>query len=306
MQMAESIKDIFNKNSYYPQIRFEVGHNQKYRIEMNNKFLNEQGDVTKNQKLVTTFTRQITDIPHEFLGLTESNVHSVEFSSNDRQEPINWTFAEGLILPHYIFYCHYLDDYNTIRNEVENENGSIRLQMKKFNDIFSKFPKLPSVYLFIMQSYDIAGLDSFTSHICSKPILFENPGKITEIKTLSNTKCDIGMGLYSDNSFFENATVYAIFHGFINYLGKACSVVEYFSDESKVHVKDENKHYDRSREGNSYYSGMIYIDVNTGFIVAGTMLESVIAVQNLGTKKTTPVHIRRRVRMELIDDGGHE
>lgn len=75
-------------------------------------------------------------------------------------------------------------------------------------------------------------------------------------------------------------------------------MIEYYCDHSSLRVVDDSKETARSREGNSFYAGIIHIDVDTGLIQAGTMLESIAAVQYKGEKKKIPVHVRRRIKTE--------
>lgn len=304
MYFVDNMRQIFESLSYYPKFNFQLNDVQHYRIEMSNKFLDKQGKVLKTQGLVTHFSRKVVNIPYEILGLTDIEIEKVEYAVKPNEKPMRWTFAEGLVLPHYLFYCHYLDDFSTIAYEAEDEKGLIAIQKRNFQDAFKKFPKLYSVYLLIMQAYDIAAFDMFTCHFFSKPTLFEEPGKVAEITSLSHSSCSIGMGLYSNSSFFKNGLYYAIFHGFTYYNKKLCGVVEYFCDQSRLKVIDDAKGMDNIKDGSSYYSGYVYFDVESGMPVSGTMLESVIAVQFKDEKTQVPVHIRRRIKIDLMNSEG--
>lgn len=304
MYFVDNMKQILESLSYYPKFNFQLDDAHHYKIEMCNKFLDKRGKVLKTQSLVTHFSKKIVSVPYEIIGLTDITIDKVEYTAKPGDKPMRWTFAEGLVLPHYLFYCHYLDDFSTVAYESENEDGLIAIQKKNFQDAFKKFPKLYSVYLLIMQVYDIAAFDIFASHFFSKPTLFEEPGKASEITSLSASECSIGMGLYSDSSYFRNGFYQAIFHGFTYYNQRLCGIVEYFCDESKVKVIDNAKGMDNIKDGSSYYSGYVYFDVESGMPVSGTMLESVIATQSKGENSEVPVHIRRRIKMDLVDSEG--
>lgn len=164
MDLSTGIRNLFENITYYPKFNIQAGHIQKYRIEMNNEYLNEKGDIVKRQKLVSDYTRKITDLPHDFYALTEITIDRVEFSSDKIQKPIRWTFAEGLKLPFYLYICNYLDDYKMIAEECDN--GLIKQRNQEFADIFSAFPKLPSVDVFIMLAYDIIGFETLLYTVC--------------------------------------------------------------------------------------------------------------------------------------------
>lgn len=302
--IRETLDSLFSQ-SIYPKFQMDIPMSHQYKISMDNQFLNKKGNVYKSQHLDSQYLRTVTEQPHESVLFLEYLLQSVHFSSNT-QKLIPWKFVQNLVLPHFMFGFQSSEDLERISNKAKSpeednsflvESQIIHKRQKQFHEAFSHLPKLPSVYLMIMQAYDIIGLEHITSNICHNETIFDSPGEVVEIDSLSHSKSYIGMGFYSeDNSYFKNAKVYGIFHGYIKCQGHYCAVVEYYSDGSKVSVCDDRKDSSRQKSGNSYYSGYIYIDIETSLPIIATMLENVIAIQTDGNKKVS-VNIRRRVKM---------
>jgi hypothetical protein len=301
--LQQAIKDYLEKCSCFPQVKLMQGHEQKYRIEMKNKYLDPEGKCIKTQELISTFSRCITEVSNKYIAASDYCFHNVEFSSKQISKPMRWTFAEGLNIYHYLFCCRTYDMY-LVLSEQENKEMIMR-QYNKCREVLGRLPKLPSAYLLIMQAYDIIGLESIASQLCSTQELFENPGVEKVLSNLSFLQEQIGLGLYEDSSFFKNGEFRAVFLGMGMYRGRLCSICEYMCDESKVKMTDTGSGVKRTRQGSSYYSGTIYIDIETGLPVLGTMLESYVAMQNKGNESglpEVPIHVRRAIRMEFMEE----
>ncbi|WP_265445238.1 hypothetical protein [Acetivibrio straminisolvens] len=302
MNLAENIREIFEKRDQSKNIQLISGHKQLYKIQMRNYYLNSIGGIKRKQELNSTFSRTISNVIVPFLALTDYHFEAVNYLHKEGGKNIKWTFAEGLSFPHYLFSCNKPEEFELLSDK--NIYSQVLKHCQKISGTYSSLPRLPSVYLLVMLTFDILAFEVFTSFICSTPALFDNPGKAVEIENLSNLQNEIGVGLYSKSSFFKNGTFYAMFLGYGKFGDNICSVFEYWCDESKVMVTENDEDASRSRKGYSYYSGRICLDVMTGLPVRGTMLESYIALQNMPDESETkkvPVHVRRNVNLELLD-----
>jgi hypothetical protein len=301
LQIKENLRKVILNLKYNGNIKFIAGQTQKYRIEMKNEYLNPEGSIVKRQKLNSVYSRTLSSVLAPFVALVEYRWESVEFSSEPDKAPIRWKFAAGLSFPNYLF---------SIRTEQERKflaqekvYTKIIKHCESFQSLYQELPKLPSVYLLIMHTFDALSFDAFASAIYSTPKLFENPGVEMELRNLSHQQTGLGLGMYNDASFFKNGVFNATFLGYGKYQHHTCLIFEYYCNESKVKISEKDLNTGRSREGHSYYSGLLYLDSITGLPVMGTMLETYVAVQNktnnVGLPKV-PVHIRRYIKCELL------
>ncbi|EGD47002.1 hypothetical protein Cpap_1197 [Ruminiclostridium papyrosolvens DSM 2782] len=297
--------EIIKKSLEIPfdgNMKIKAGNNQKYRISMKNDHLNRDGKIVKKQELISTVQRTILSIPKPFLAITNFLWESVEYTDKPGNKPMRWTFAEGLNFQHSLFCTQ---SHEKLKKILPDDT----ILSKSFPEAFGlpllyqDLPRLPSVYLLMMQTFDVMGFETFASVICSNAHCFDNTGEQKQLDYLSNQKVEIGVGLYSDSSFFKNGKFLCRYIGYGLYRNKLCSAFEYSCNESKVRIEDNEISSGAMRGGHSYYSGLIYLDIDTGLPVMATMLESYVAVQkNKSADGITkiPIHVRRRVEMELI------
>lgn len=285
-------------------IRLIPGHCQHYAIEMLNHYLDRKGQVARRQKLVSTFSRKIVRVLSEITALTVCRWESVSFQTASRKEPwtepIQWTFATGLEFNNYLFYANQpghaqilLDYHHTVIDHYRD-----------FYTAYQSLPKLPSVYLLIMQTLDIVAFEMFTSFVHSTPELVRKPGRPVELKHLTNLQSAIGFGFYADSSLFKNGVFYGTFLGYGIHRGETCAIFEYECEGARVQVSEKNQRLNAGRVGHSYYAGLLYLNLGTGLPVLGTMRESYVGVQksqSMGLPEI-PVHVRRHVKLELAGD----
>jgi hypothetical protein len=306
MSLAKNVYELFSGDPALPEMKLCAGDTQTYRIEMENDHFDVEGEPIKSQKLSSNFVRTITRVPFSFMASTQIDLTSVQFTSHPGKPPMRWTFAEGLSLPYYLF-CGQSEENLQIFFD-ESQDGEIAEQENEFAEVFTRFPKLPSVYLLIMQVMDIITFEQFASHFSSSSQLFTSPGQELRLPSLSSRQAQMGFGLYGDSSFFRNGDFFTRFLGYGWHEGRACLTFEYRCD-GRLDMSDDTAQISRSRRGRSYYSGLLYLDIATCLPVLGTMVEYVIAVQNhtssAGQAKV-PVAIRRKVRLELLDRKGGE
>lgn len=292
----EDIRKYFNDP---PALALKVSKNDisRYRIEMKNDYLDSTGNVTKKQHLESIYTRKITDKIRDYLYLTELNLDKVKYESESKS--LNWTFAEGTTIPFYLFSCRYLKEFEYIKTEIED--GLIKKQLNNLTAIFTRFPKLPSVSLFILHVFDIVGLENINCHLLSYPLLHNYPGTTTELKTVSETSTNLTGGSFAEGSFYKNGKVFAVNHGLNLFQDKICMVIEFFCDEAILQSMTDSA----SKSGTSNYSGVMYIELKTGLIVKTAMKEYLFTTQaKMGAdhKKKVRSYVRRRVNLEALSE----
>lgn len=271
------------------------GQMDRYKIDMINEYLDPFGQVARRQYLKSVYTREIKEKLRDYLYLTEIKMEEVKFESPSKS--MNWTFAEGTILPHYLYYSHNMNQFMYISNQFTG--GRIKEQLSNLVLTFAKFPKLPSVSLFILQIWDIIGFEDLSGQAISNPVLLENSGTPAEVQTLTDARCDLTGGSFASGSYFKNKTVYGIQHGFTLNRGNPCLVYEFFCDGAKLDTADSlNK-----KEGTSTYSFIVHMDIETGIIRKGFLTEYIYASQwsNRSKGKMIPSNVRRRISIERMD-----
>ena len=304
MSLADKVCELFDQNPALPEMQLRAGDTQTYRIEMENDHFDTKGEPVKSHKLASVFTRTITNVPFSFMASTRIDVSSVQFTSHPGRPPMRWSFAEGLSLPYYLFCGQSQEQLRTFAEE--RLEGEVAGQEKALAQVFTRFPKLPSVYLLIMQAMDIITFEQFASHFSSFSPLYGSPGKEYLLPSLSSRQAEMGFGLYGDSSFFQNGDFFTRFLGYGWREGRACLTFEYRCD-GKLAMSDDTAQTPRTRRGRSFYSGLLYLDVSTCLPVLGTMVEFVVATQsqagNAGAGEV-PTVARRKVTLEFLDSTG--
>jgi len=298
--MNLALKELI-ANNLQKDLLIEAGQCQKYSIVMENKYLKPNGEIYKTQVLDSVFYRNVDFITPDGVGFTTIGWEKVQFKNNKNASWMKWTFPNTVTFPHALF--------NVKSNEKRNSlfpEGDMYSRVEGHCDTLTKsfdhLPKLPSTYLLIMQAFDIIAFETFPSLIHSNTGIMKNPGKYVKIGDISEKKNQIGVGLYSDNSYFHNGDFYFKFIGYGTHHDRCCSVFEYKCDGSTVNV-EEHSSDNNKRKGKSYYMGSITLDLETGLPVSATMFESYMTEQLSeinGKKARVPNHIRRDVYMELI------
>ncbi|MBS5824385.1 MAG: hypothetical protein KID00_11110 [Clostridium argentinense] len=261
-------KDLYNKISVDNSINIDSNHHQKYIINMKNSYLNKSGKIIKWQKLSTEYERVISEEIYNFCALTNINIKKSLFESN-KVKKMNWHFGEGHTIPYFLYSANTPSKKKAISNkEVWMK---IKDQVEKFTKSFCGFPKLPSLYLYIMQLYDMIAFENFASYFTSVNLSNDNIGKYIEVKTLTSAVANMELGLYSSNSLFRNGEFKVEFLGYTVYKDKSCAILNYICDKSSVKIEDTNN--GQLREGNSYYSGTVLLDTNSFVPLKGSMIE---------------------------------
>lgn len=287
------ISDFYKQLSICPSINLRSGREDNYIIHMKNLYLDKEGNIKKWQSLQTDYIRIIKDELSSFCVLTELRVNEAEYESSEKNK-MKWNFVKGHKAPYFLCSANTQEQENFVSNEIIY--SKIQKQLDKFYKSFQMFPKLPSVYLYVMQLYDIVAFENFSIHFSSMNTDYNSIGKTFEIESLSEVKAQIGLGLYEDNSVFCNGKFYATYLGVTVYKGRQCAIYNYDCGKSGVEVEDEKMN--ETRKGSSYYSGTVLLDLKTYIPVYGTMIENYIATQKNHMQDTV---VRRQVSLEIAD-----
>jgi hypothetical protein len=276
-------------------LNVSVNETARYRIDMKNDYLNSTGGVMKRQYLQSVYTRTIKEKVKDILYLTKIKMDEVRFESESKT--MNWTFAEGTEIPHCLYYCHQDDEFLFISKQ--KSEGIMKQQLSELGETFAKFPKLPSVSLFMMQVLDILGFEDLAGHALSNHSILQHPGIFKNIGTLPDAQCNLVGGSFAQGSTFKNKSIHCVSHGLSAYRDRVCAVYEFFCEGARLEAADTQ----RSKKGTSTYFFILHIDIETGLLVKGFMNEFIYASTWTGGEhpKKIPSNARRRVSLELLD-----
>lgn len=294
-QDRSGIEDFYQRMDRLPlnrSIHLKEGCRQRYIIKMQNSYLDEWGNVIKWQRLRTDYERMVEQEIYEFCLLTSLKIERAVFQS-DQQKKMNWTFVKDHRIPYFLYSAN--NEYEIEKMMDASVHGKVEEQVKRFQSSFSEFPKLPSVYLYIMQLYDMIAFENFACFFSGLNISSESMGKLVEIEKLTKAQANIGLNLYSENSVFQNGTFKAMFLGYTRYQEIDCVIFNYNCGKSSVKMEDHK--IDEKREGSSYYSGIVLFDLQSGIPIMGTMIENYTAKQN-----NNNVNVRREVLLKIAGE----
>ena len=165
---------------------------------------------------------------------------------------------------------------------------------------YASLPKAPAVNLLRVLSWDVITFDMFTSQLGTLAEL-NQLGATTEVTAMSNTLGQFDFPQYSPASFFKNGTLTATCVGYGVWKGKPCVIYEYSCGRSEFDVHAEPEVASLKQQGSSFYSGKLWLDIESGDLAAGDMTETIIATVIRSDKKVVPVQKRRRVCVECIE-----
>lgn len=318
MDLEYHTKKLYEQDFFKYREPFSSNNSNSYKITMENSFLNAKGEIFKSQKLSSEYRRNITKVIENYFAYTDLVIDNVLFWKSANDKPMHWTFAEGVVLPYYI-YC--LDDFSaeTInkyditqesvcvddfkKEQITKFTNLINNRNEEFNNELKRFPKFTSCSLFIMQAYDIITFDLFASHFFSEFKLFEDINKDYEINNFSDVEIFMQLNDTLKNSTFKNGKFITKFMG-ISYLkGIPCFLVNFECNSSKINTKDTIGNLVMKKEGTSHFNGYIYICAKTGKLIEGNMRENVICLQeNIINKKVekSSSNCIRNIKIEIM------
>lgn len=248
------------------------GYRQMFKISMKNCHIDMMsGEISENE-LVSDYTRTIYQVPEVNLGFAKYQMNSTYYKQGSNGEAQKWSFASGTEFYHSL-YCIEDEEYrHMLYNKAEKESPYPTLE-----ESFQKYPKLPSVYLLVMQALDIISLDSYLSVINSefREVFYSMEYK--REKDLSNQKVKIGAGIYTDSSNYYNKDFRVRLSGNGSIEGENCYLYEYEAAPSDVFME---KAGGPKQKHKSLYSGCLCIGDKTGELIYGEMAENVVPVGN--------------------------
>lgn len=282
--------------------KFNERSQKRYQISMKNIYLNKEGNTYRIQNLTSEYIRRIRDVVPNILAFTNYEWKLMRYTEQlpkKKLKSIDWTFVKGKSFDSHILL-------NDIADYKENDETVIAAtyegSFQSIEQSYADLPPLPTVYLVIMQTFDIITFENFVSYLY---IRSRNYGgfhinkwiKIKPSELEHGTGAQIGMGKYATSSSFKNSIFNVRFLGYTICKSKVCWVFDYYCDASKVYMED--KAGKNGRKGISYYHGQIYLDKESGDLVNATMEENYIANQTGSVNKN--IIIKRRVFCEVLD-----
>lgn len=273
---------------------YNIDEEINYHISMNNNFLSPQGESAKTQNLTADYVKANVG------GLTPKSAvctytwKDINFKSDNwNNESVDkaWSFAKGQKFSNIITFPTAIIP-NTECNKF-NQNIKIGID-------YSHFASLPTVNLLYMLSWDVIGFEEMVTCLsrCSKD--FIEVGKFTEIHRIEDTCAYMGFGGCKDDSFFRNGKFEAAYLGLSTWK-KHFGVLFEYRCLGNLEVKNAKQEANAAKQtGSSYFLGKILIDVNSGKLLRGDMLELVTSVIVNKDNKWIPQQKRRFVLLELI------
>lgn len=264
-----------------------------YNISMNNNFLSPKGEVVKIQNLTASYEKNITGCITPKSAICTYTWKEMNFKSDNwNSESVNteWTFAIG----------HKFTNLVTFPTAILSD-----VDIKKFDNNdkigidYSDFASLPTVNLLYMLTWDVIGFEEMATYISRSSDSITGQGNFTKIHTLSNTSVNLGFHGCKENSFFHNGQFEVVYLGLSSWKNHIGALFEYrcLGDLEVKNAKQEANA--TSQTGSSYYFGKILIDVNSGNLIKGDMVELVSGVIINKDSKWIPQQKRRFVSIEL-------
>lgn len=246
-----------------------------FQITMSNySIILENGQQTSSI-LKSDFSREIFEIPTKNVGYTRYTLKETEYMGINHNAFKPWTFAKNT----EFYSCLYCLQDKKVKEAyyVEAEKES---PIPSLTESFTKFPKLPSVYLLIMQAIDVITLDAFLCIANSEFSSNQFNTKYAKVDEMAKKNIPIGTGIYSKSSYYLNDELYIRLMGENTYQDEPCWIFEYSSGPSDIYV--ESRKLDLALKSMSLYSGKLFISKGTGDILYGELDENVVS---MGTSK---------------------
>lgn len=255
---------------------------KEFIISMTNKFINTKTGEIYTTSLKTKYIRSIYYRPMENLAFIKYVIVESSYREKNNEGYKKWSFARGF------------EFYNAIYALKDKSNKKMLLEESKsekpfetIEESFNRLPKLPSVFLLMMQVFDILAFDSFVSFIHSEEELKDNTNKFIKVIELSNQSINMSIGGDFKQSNFVHGNFY------MSYLGESHTyeIFDYYAEDSDVIFENVNS---KVRKNKSLYSGKILLSKEDGDLYQGYMHELIVPID--GTSKV----ISREVYEEEI------
>lgn len=249
------------------------GYHTAFQITMKNYSVNMETGLQTSSVLRSVFHREIYEIPTENVGYTRYTLRSTEYQNAGNEPFKTWTFAKDAVF----YSCLFCLQDRAVK-EAYYKQAEENPPIPSLTESFQKYPKLPSVYLLVMQAIDIITLDAFLCMANSELLDDSLTTAYTKINEMAKRNIPIGTGIYSNSSYYFNDELYLRMLGVTTYQNEPCWVLEYRSEPSDIYV--ENQQVNIARKSKSLYTGKILISQNNGDILYGELDEDVVAMGN--------------------------
>jgi hypothetical protein len=255
---------------------------KEFTISMTNEFINTSSGEIYVTSLETKYKRFIYEKPIESLGFVKYIVDETRYRKKDSEDFMTWSFAKG-----FEFYNAIYALKDKAYKDILIEESAYKKPFETVEESFNKLPKLPSVYLLMMQVFDILAFDSFLSFIHCQEDVEKSLKQYMKIEELSNKNIDMSIGENFEHSNFKHNDFY------IAYLGESYiyEIFDYYADSSDVIFGDLNS---KMRKNKSLYSGKVLVSKEDGDIYHGYMHELIVPID--GSNKV----ISRKVYKDQI------
>lgn len=250
------------------------GYRKNYNICMKSYTINMDTGVDSVSELKSNYFREIYDVPGLNVGFAKYTLTDTFYSPRQDCELKKWTFARDAEFYNTLFWLPDEEIKNAYYKEAHESPPYLTL-----TESFSRYPKLPSVYLLVMQAIDVITFDAFSCMVNSSFPKASFSTEFQKVKELANRNIGIGTGIYSDSSYYWNNNLYIRFVGRGVYENEECWIVDFDSAPSDIymeHIKSK-----QSKKSKSLYSGSIYLSVSTGEILYGELDEDVVTIDKI-------------------------
>ena len=260
-------KKMFNRRN----VRFiRKNYRADFDIEMKNySFMLDTGE-EKVSILRSKFYREIYKLAWHNVGFTRYNFTETEYKASAESDFKPWTFAKDA----EFYNCLFCLRSQFLKDAYYREAGK-ESPIPPLSESFSKYPKLPSVYLLVMQAIDVITFDAFMCMVNSQLFTKKFDVNYSSVDEMYKRNIEIGSGVYSKQSYYLNNKLYVRLSGETVYNGKKCWVFNYSSDPSNIYM--EHIKLDIALKSKSLYSGCFYLLKSTGDIVYGELDEDVVS-----------------------------
>lgn len=251
------------------------GYRNNFEITMNNYSLDMESYEESIFILKSLYYREIYETPATGVGYTKYCLTETEYKANVNTDFKKWTFARDATF----YNCLYCLQDKQVKNEYYHE-AEMASPIPSLTESFSKYPKLPSVYLLVMQAIDIITFDAFMCMANSELYCTDFSTKYQSVEEMVKRSIEIGAGVYSPKSHYLNDKLYIRLIGQTVYDQEKCWIFNYSSAPSDIYV--EHLYLNTARKSKSIYSGCFYLSKDTGDILYGELDENIVSI---GKKK---------------------
>lgn len=200
-----NINDYLKFNLMNP-LTVDIEERFNYKMTMDNSYYNLEDNTVRIQQLHSEYSRIIKENPDKNVWFTNIKWNNVKFRNSQDKECMQWKFPLKVSFDSALYRLPEQDQKNKLfGGNAFNREAE---QNDKLTKAFDIFPKLPSVYLMIMQAFDIITFESYISIIHSNDEIMKSKGEFIKINEISRQQSGLGIGKYDNKSVFTNGDFY--------------------------------------------------------------------------------------------------